>query len=252
MQGEVMILENIQSVFTRMESKYLLGSDEYQAVLTALGKHMQEDEYGAYTICNIYFDTEDFALARNSIEKPLYKEKLRLRSYGVPDQGSPVFVELKKKFQGVVYKRREEMPLHEAKNLLLHGMRTKDSQILREISAFLSFYRPVPKLCLSYDRTAFWSPEDPGLRVTFDSRIRCRDSDLDLTKGAWGRALLEEGQYLMEIKALRAMPLWLARLLSECGIYPTSFSKYGTCYVRYLYNKWLPQREAAKSANSAC
>ncbi len=98
--------QKVQNVFRRYENKYLLNDRQLEALKNSLSKYMAQDAHGSYTICNIYFDTDDFLLARRSLEKPKYKEKLRLRSYGVPKGSDQVFAEIKKKYDGVVYKRR--------------------------------------------------------------------------------------------------------------------------------------------------
>lgn len=225
-----------QNVFKRYEKKYLMNEQQYQALKKLLQGRMTTNQFGRNTICNIYFDTPDYRLIRASIEKPVYKEKLRLRSYGLPKKEDTVFVELKKKYKGIVYKRRVPMTLQEAEQYLLRGKQPyKSCQILKEIDWFLDFYQPIiPKVYLAYDRIAMCSSENADLRITFDTNIRWRESVLDLSKGVWGNTLLEEGQHLMEIKIPGAMPLWLSQGLTEIGIFPASYSKYGNCYKNYL------------------
>ncbi|AGL03506.1 polyphosphate polymerase domain-containing protein [Desulfoscipio gibsoniae] len=226
-----------QNVFKRYEKKYLLNEQQYQALTKLLQGRMVINEYGCHTICNIYFDTLDYRLIRASIEKPVYKEKLRLRSYGVPRKEDTVFVELKKKYKGIVYKRRVPMTLREAEQYLLQRKQPHTfCQILKEIDWFLDFYRPIPRVYIAYDRIAMCSSENANLRITFDTNIRWRESILDLSKGAWGNTLLGEGQHLMEIKIPGAMPLWLSQGLTKLGIFPRSYSKYGNCYKYYLIN----------------
>lgn len=231
-------MTNINYVFKRSEKKYLLSTDKYCELLKRLDGYMKADDYGLSTICNIYYDTEYFDLIRRSIEKPCYKEKLRLRSYGVPNGTDRVFLEIKKKYDGVVYKRRVSMSLGEAQDYLECGIRPEnDSQIIHEIDYFINYYKPEPKLYLAYDRTAYFGVEDSSVRITFDSNIRSRDYDLDLSAGDYGEKLLEDGQYLMEIKIAGAMPLWLVEILSDMNLYPTSFSKYGNIYKTSLMLK---------------
>jgi len=233
----------IQDVFKRYELKYLLNEVQYQVLMRESADHLTADEFAAATIANIYYDTDDFRLIRASIEKPVYKEKLRLRSYGIPKEESKVFLELKKKFKGVVYKRRIDLPFLEAQAYLLEGIRpAADSQILREIDWFRRTYPLLPKAFIAYDRAAWRGREDPGLRLTFDQNIRCRESCLDLSRGNWGRPLLTPGQRLLEIKISGAMPLWLARLLNRLDIYPASYSKYGACYKKYLLPETYPTK----------
>jgi len=230
----------IQTVFKRYETKYFVSDGQLDTLRADLGRYMKEDSFGTYPICNLYFDTADYALIRSSIEKPQYKEKLRLRSYGVPKAADSVFVELKKKYDGVVYKRRVTMTQGEAMPWLLKGKSPGDeSQIMREIQWFLDFYHPVPKAFIAYDRTALSGLENSALRITFDRNIRWRSTSLDLSQGDWGAPLLPPGKTLMEIKIPGASPLWLSRLLSELQIYPTTFSKYGTCYKQHLIHDFL-------------
>ena len=222
-------------VFKRVEKKYLLSEEKYRRLLERLDEHMCMDEYGKHTISNIYFDTDTYEIISHSIEKPSYKEKLRLRSYGIPNKQSKVFVELKKKYDGVVYKRRIALKLSEAEAYLYHGIKPdKKSQILKEIDYFIKFYEPKPKLYLAYDRIAYYGKEDPNIRVTFDHNIRSREYDLNLDKGDYGTPLLDERQYLMEVKVAGAMPIWMVRAFSELEIYATSFSKYGNIYKQKL------------------
>lgn len=229
------------NTFERFEEKYLLSSAQYQAIMAGLRGRMQPDMFGRSTVASIYYDTQDYRLIRSSLDKPDYKEKLRVRAYGTPSAESKVFVELKKKYDGIVYKRRVELPLEQA-NLLLAGKKTEaDTQIIREIQYFIRFYQPEPRVFLSYKRVAYTGAEN-GLRITFDDGIRFRTSTLRLNACIWGQELLPPGVTLMEIKAPGAMPLWLCELLNKNGIYPTSFSKYGVCYRDFIYPQ-LRQQE---------
>lgn len=232
--------QQIQSSFERHEKKYKISEKQMETLIRYLSNYMLLDSFGNYTISSIYFDTDDYALVRASIEKPKYKEKLRLRSYGVPKSCDPVFVEIKKKYDGVVYKRRVKMPYHDAFNYLCNGKQPEQSnQILHEIDWFLQLYQPVPKAFIAYDRTALTGIENHALRVTFDKNIRWRSTALELSQGDWGSQLLQPGEILMEIKLPGACPLWLSHLLSQLQIYPTSFSKYGFCYQQYLIHDFL-------------
>ena len=221
-------------VFERSEKKYLVPISCYRALRDVLDAHMQEDKYKEYTVCNLYFDTDGNDLIRRSIEKPRYKEKLRLRSYGTVTDGDTVFLEIKKKFKGVVYKRRIVLPYREAKAYLNDGTPpSATGQIFREIDYFIRFYKAYPKRFLSYDRTALSGVgEEKTLRVTFDRNIRSRTDRLDLSIPPDGEALLPDDVYLMEIKADGAMPLWFSQTLTELKLYPTSFSKYGRVYAK--------------------
>ncbi len=232
-------MKEYQDVFKRYEKKYLLDGGTFRELFTRLQEYMKPDRYGNTTVCNIYYDTPDHRLIRTSLEKPVYKEKLRLRSYGVPQKDAAVFVELKKKYKGVVYKRRIGMPLQEAERFLNCGENAvRKTQIEKEIGWVLGYYpRLAPAMFLSYDRIAAICAENPNLRITFDSRILWREDALDLSAGAWGRQLLQPGQRIMEVKIPGSMPLWLARLLDEYQVYPASYSKYGNAYLASLEEK---------------
>ena len=225
-------MDDFQMTFKRYEIKYLLDEKTYLELRKRLEGKMVVDQYGEKTVCNIYFDTPDSRLIRTSLEKPVYKEKLRLRSYGTPERNSTVFVELKKKYKGVVYKRREDMVLSEAEAYLYQGWKPGfSSQVLREIDWFLKYYGQItPAMYISYERIDMNEVKDSGLRVTFDTNILWRKEELNLKEGSWGNPILEPGQRLMEIKIAGAMPLWLGEILDKLYIYPVSFSKYGRAY----------------------
>lgn len=226
--------------FKRYEKKYLLSAEKYEKLFARLQGMIEPDEYFASTVCSIYYDTPDFELIRNSIEKPIYKEKLRVRSYNAATEDSKVFVELKKKYKGVVYKRRVSMKAKEAEDYLaLRAKAPKDSQIVHEIDWFLKVNKPVPQVFIACDREAYVAKDDPELRITFDKNIRWRDCDLSLTMGDYGESVTKPGEVLMEIKIPDAAPLWLAELLSELEAFPTSFSKYGTAYKNEIIHKYM-------------
>lgn len=219
----------MQMCFKRYELKFLISSLQYTNLLSNLLKRMSTNEYSNTLICNIYYDTPDFYLIRKSLEKPIYKEKLRLRSYNIPNKNSNVFLELKKKYKSVVYKRRIICPLNEVNNILIKGNQT---QIEKEISYFYQYYNDLePRMFLSYHRFALFGIDNPSLRITFDTDITYRDYDLDLTKGIYGNKLIKD-QILMEIKTDTNLPLWLSQLLTENKIYQSSFSKYGQAYLK--------------------
>ena len=237
---------NINTVFKRYEKKYLLVGEQYKQFWEVVNQYMQVDQYGESTICNLYFDTPDFELIRTSIEKPVYKEKLRLRSYGVPKEDDTVFLEIKKKFKGIVYKRRIALALAEARESLRKGAVDEEKgQIAREINYFLEKYQPTPRVYLAYDRIALFGKEDADLRMTFDFRIRSRKEDLDLAAGDVGELLLPEENVILEIKVRDSYPMWLIQALEEFEIYPCSFSKYGNVYKKSLCADFLEEAAVA-------
>ncbi|AEI39380.1 polyphosphate polymerase domain-containing protein [Paenibacillus mucilaginosus] len=228
-------------VFNRYENKYLLDETGFRRIHDRLLEYMELDEYNRkhtfYSISNIYFDTKDHALIRHSISKPKYKEKLRLRAYGVPEPGAKVYLELKKKVHGLVNKRRTALRTDEAYDFVRTGVKPElasymNKQVLSEIEYFVGRYALEPKVYLAYDRIAMFSKESRDLRVTFDCNIRSRRHDLMLESGDHGETLLEDGRWLMEVKAEKTVPVWLARLLSEHRMFRTSFSKYGSEYIK--------------------
>ncbi len=228
-------MEAYQDVFKRYEKKYLMTPKQYKTIMKALSTRMARDRFAESTISNIYYDTLDFRLIRRSLDHPAYKEKLRLRTYRTPDCNTDAFVEIKKKYDHIVYKRRVEMCYGDALEYLSGAPAPEDNQISREIEWFRNFYKGLrPQMCIFYDRLALFDPLQPALRITFDTNIRWRTDELDLSFGVYGDKLLKDGMCLMEIKIPEAVPLWLAHLLSENSIFPTNFSKYGTAYRNML------------------
>ena len=200
---------------------------------------MALDRYGRTTIRNLYFDTDNYRLVRRSIERPAYKEKLRIRSYCQATPESQVFVELKKKYESVVYKRRLALPESEAMQWVCGGQSCGEkSQISEEINYFLRYYQTLrPAVFLSYEREAFYAKDQLDFRVTFDDTILCRQTELSLQSEVYGDPILPEGMTMMEIKCSGGIPMWMAHTLSEQHIYKTSYSKYGTAYQTLIYPK---------------
>ena len=227
-----------QMVFKRYEIKYRMNLRQQAAVLQAMEPYMKADEYGLSSIRNLYYDTPDYRLIRTSMEKPVYKEKLRLRGYGRRGDEDEVFLELKKKYRDVVYKRRIALPYGEAIQALAGERPLPDSQIGREIGYALDYYRPLrPAVFLSYDRIAYYDCGGSDFRVTFDRNIRYRRDEVTLDSENWGAPLLEEDEVLMELKTSGAIPLWMVRALSAQGLNKTSFSKYGAAYQEMIQQK---------------
>lgn len=225
-----------QNIFKRHEMKYLLTSRQKEQMLEAVRHDMRPDRYGHACIRNIYYDTDNFRLIRRSLEKPAYKEKLRVRSYQTAGPEDMIFIELKKKYHSIVYKRRIAMKQQTAEECFRAGAPLPvRSQIADEIDYFRSYYKPLrPAVFLSYERDAYESADGSGFRVTFDENIQYRQNDLSLGTEPFGIPLLRPGEALMEIKAADAMPLWMSRQLAAQRIYQTSFSKYGTAYQKIL------------------
>ena len=272
-----------QYTFQRYEMKFLIPAADYVPFRREMEEEFRLDEYGLSRILNIYYDTDRYDLASRSLRKPKYKEKLRLRSYGVPGPDSPVFAELKKKVGGIVYKRRSEMTWREADRFLNGAATTADrsapdglrcaameadacpaagadpaaalpvwefplpdTQINRELRYFLDFYHPEPKMVLCYDREAFFRKSDPAVRLTIDRNIRYRTEDLDLTHGDGGEILDLNGGYLLELKVGGAMPADLSRMFAKHRVYPVSFSKYGKIYETLYARPARAQTDAAR------
>lgn len=219
-------------IFKRYEMKYLVTDEQREAIVDLIGSYMKTDEFGKSTINNIYFDTPTNLIARRSIERPLYKEKLRLRSYGLANPDSDAYLELKKKYDGVVYKRRVGMKYNDALDYICkHAEANTQGQILSEIDYFLNYYKGIqPAVCISYDRIAYYGTENRNLRLTFDENILWRSEDLRLDIEPYGNPLLKSGENLMEIKVSDAIPIWLVKKLDELNIYKCNFSKYGMAY----------------------
>ena len=233
----------IQNRFERYELKYLVTKKQKTQIMEAMEPYMCPDEFGRSTIRNIYYDTSDSLLIRRSLEKPVYKEKLRVRSYSRATADSTVFIELKKKYESVVYKRRVSVTEAEAMNYLNRGETMEfHNQITEEIDYFRKMYPGLrPAVFLSYEREAFYGKEDRELRITFDENILWRDNECTLRADIYGTPVLEPGYSLMEIKVAQAIPMWLVRALSQARVYQTSISKYGEAYKQMVRKQ---QKEA--------
>lgn len=232
------------NTFARKEIKFLLSMEQYHGLMEAVSEYMNPDKYCVggkeYGIYNIYYDTPDDFLIRESLAKPYYKEKIRLRSYYSP--ASPddlVFLEIKKKIGGIVTKRRVSMTLAESDAYFRD--RTKPvsnkyitEQVFRELDVFLDHYPVAPKQYISYQREAFFGKEDSDFRLTFDRKITERRHDLGLNHESYGNFIIGADQRLMEVKVSNAIPDWLVAKLSELKIYKTSFSKYGRAYQNFV------------------
>lgn len=225
-------------VMKRYELKYIVSAEQRAFLEKELSGHMKVDQYGETSIASLYYDTPDFRLIRTSIEKPEFKEKLRLRSYGIASDSSPVFLEMKRKAYGVVYKRRVQttVPLV-SKFFDGEGDICAEGQINTELTYFRDYYKDLAPACLIiYDRTAYFEPEG-DLRLTLDRNPRYRMEDLDLRVSMEGEPLLPEGYSVLEIKVQQAVPMWLTSILSRGKIYKNSFSKYGEAYRKQVLSR---------------
>mgnify|MGYP001066946962 CR=1 FL=1 len=240
----------VQMVFQRYEIKYLLTGKQREKIMAAMKPYMALDAYGHSTIRNIYYDTDTYRLIRTSLEKPVYKEKLRVRSYRLAGPEDEVFVEMKKKYDSVVYKRRIGISQRCAAEYLAGRAQPPiENQITDEIAYFLQFYKTLkPKVFLSYEREAYFTIEPSEFRVTFDENILWRETDLSLRKGIYGEAILEPGQVLMEIKTAGNLPFWMVRVLSEEKIRKTSFSKYGSAYEMIMAGEYGSRAAGMRAA----
>lgn len=228
----------LKNVFQRKETKYLIPTTQFDSFLKDLKKQMQIDEYGLHTILSLYFDTPDDRFITNSMTKPKYKEKFRVRSYGIPKETSMVFLEIKKKVNGIVYKRR--MPLTYAEYLQWldqkHFLKNEDEQIPQEVNWLFKRNPDLsPKTMIMYERMSLFGTSDPDFRVTFDQNIRFRSTNLDLSITGEETLVAPEIGVLMEVKALGAYPLWFVELLNDYQLRKGSFSKYAETYQRHLF-----------------
>ncbi|MCH5324677.1 MAG: polyphosphate polymerase domain-containing protein [Eubacterium sp.] len=224
-----------QNTFKRKELKFVLDEEKYARLMERLDGLMLEDEYGNEIVSNIYFDNDSDEMIRTSLSKPIYKEKLRLRCYGVPNDDTIAFAEIKKKYKGIVYKRRERMTYAEAFDWLVKGNPpAHPTQITDEIDFIIKKYGLRPKIIICYDRLAYYAKDDEEFRITFDSNIRSRTDELDLRLGCYGETLENQPYRIMELKTAEAIPLWMTEILSDLQIYIGSFSKYGSIYEQSI------------------
>lgn len=229
------VVSNPIVVMKRYEMKYILNPEQTAYFKKSVEGHMKIDKFGLTSIASLYYDTPNYRLIRTSAEKPLFKEKIRLRSYGIATETSPVFLELKRKAYGIVYKRRVQSTIPLVKKFFDgNGDICAGGQINKEITTFRDYYQTlVPACMIIYDRIAYFEP-DGDLRLTIDHNPRYRYDDLDLTKSMEGTSLLKEGYTILEVKVQQAVPLWLSEILAKGKIYKGSFSKYGEAYRQQL------------------
>lgn len=223
-------------IFRRVEKKYILTKEQYKNLKQILNEYMVEDEHGKSTICNIYFDSKFYELISHSITKPFFKEKIRLRSYNKPKNDSEVFLEIKRKCEGVVSKRRIQMPFAEFENYMenKNSLESSNPQIKTELDYYFNKYNLRPTMYISYEREAFYQKDNMDFRITFDSNILAREYDLKLDTESYGSNILDKESYVMELKTLGSIPLWLVKELNKLQIMPCGFSKYGEAYTQLI------------------
>lgn len=221
-----------ENIFKRVEEKYLLTKKQYDLLFKSISAYIENDQYYETVVCNIYFDNDNNDLIINSIEKPIYKHKVRLRSYNIPKLNDDVFLEIKFKYKKMVGKRRIKLKLQDFNNYIEKGIYDYDSQIMREIDYLFNLYKLKPTYYIAYNRKSYREKNNKNLRITIDTDLRSRRDRLSLSLGDDGELYFDKEMYIMEIKTLGAMPLWLVRCLSDLKIYPVSFSKYGSIYKK--------------------
>ena len=220
-----------KEVFRRVETKYLLSKEKYEQLMSILDSYLEKDKYYKSTICNIYYDTDNYDLIINSINKPKYKEKVRIRSYHVPKMDDEVFLEIKKKYDGIVGKRRIDLKLKDLYKYFESGViEDTDPQVKNEIDYCFKKYNLKPKMFIGYDRLSYYDKNNINFRITFDTNLRSRETNLKLEEGDKGEYFFKDGKIIMETKALGSYPIWFTKILSSLQIYPVSFSKYGSIY----------------------
>lgn len=229
-----MWVRKMTTTFKRVEEKYLLNKTNKDLLFKKIDKYIKKDDYYKSTICSIYFDNDNNDMIINSIEKPKYKDKVRLRSYNVPKLDDIVYLEIKNKYKGIVGKRRVKFTLKDYYNYIDKGIYDNNSQIMKEINYLINYYNIKPKIFIGYDRLSYKGIDDNNLRITIDSNLRSRRNELKIELGDYGDKYFDEDYYIMEIKTMGSIPLWFVKILSELKIYPTSFSKYGNIYKKYL------------------
>lgn len=243
-----------KEVFSRKEEKYIVTKEIYEKIIKAAGSRIVADEYSKnnsfYQICNIYYDTKDNNLIRTSLQKPKYKEKIRLRSYGTPNKNTKVYLEIKKKYKGCVNKRRTTFMLSEAYKFTTSGEipEIKDymnPQIMKELSYAIKTYQISPKVYLAYQRRAFFGSDNPEFRLTFDKNIITRREDIALEYGVFGERIIDANEMIMEVKYNERMPLWFIQILRDYSLEKASFSKYGTEYINHIKSGYKEMKKNA-------
>ncbi len=237
-------MSNLVVNFKRQENKYLINKNIYDRIIQLGCDFIEKDNYSETVINNVYLDTDDYLLTRRSIEKPKYKEKLRVRGYQSVDNDSKVFLEVKKKCEGVGYKKRLTIKLDELnRRLAVKDYELGNDHIAKEIGWCLSRYQPVPKIYVGYERVAYKGVGVSPLRITFDRNVIYRSNDLKLESGFYGDYIVDKDLVIMEIKTTEGIPLWLTNILNQLKVYPSSFSKVGNAYKKEITKKISERKE---------
>ena len=223
------------NIFERIEEKYFLDKNQKELLFKEIDKYITKDKYYKSNILNIYFDNDNNELVIKSGTKPIYKNKIRLRSYNIPNINSDVFLEIKSKYNGITSKRRIKLKLSEFYDYIENNNKN-NSQIMNELDYFFKYYNLRPNYFIGYDRLSYKTIDNDNLRITIDSNLRYRKDHLSLEYGDNGKKYFDDDRYIMEIKTLNSMPLWLTNILSKLKIYPISFSKYGEIYKKEMFN----------------
>ncbi|MDD6620959.1 MAG: polyphosphate polymerase domain-containing protein [Eubacteriales bacterium] len=247
------------ATFKRYEKKYLITKQQLDEIMPSLLEYMDLDPFciggNEYRIYSIYYDTDNHDIIRQNSSKPVYKEKMRIRSYyDRKDPEDKIFMEIKKKSEGQGNKRRIKLKIKEIEPFVNDGIlpETKDylsAQVAKELAYFLKNNKVHPALYVQYDRLALFGKEDKNFRMTFDRNVRTRRSNFQFGESDEDELLLPGGEYIMEIKILGAMPLWLTHLLSEHKLFSRGFSKYGVKYKQDAQNRQLVYNLTDKDGN---
>ena len=234
----------MNDIFRRVEKKYIITNEQFTRICKFLNKYMDADQYGKSTICNIYFDSPNYDLISHSITKPYFKEKIRLRSYNTPKKESKVYLEIKRKADVIVGKRRIAMNLKDFEKYIQNPelMENENVQIKKELDYYFRLYSLEPKMYISYEREAFYEKNNRDFRITFDRNIKARDYNLELDSGSYGENILSPELVVMEIKTLNVIPIWFIKVLNGCNIQPCGFSKYGEAYTQITLQANNPER----------
>ena len=237
------MVKKLETNFKRIEKKYIVDKEDLDRLLEDLREYLVEDDFPNSSITNIYFDTEDFQVIRDSIAKKNEREKIRMRTYATdPKPSSQVFLELKKKdAQGIGHKFRLATNLGDIQIFMGNGdtvhVPSENKQLVDELSQLRDKYQGLDaRMYIFYNRFSLKEKHtikkqpQTKIRITIDQNLTYRDYDVDILSGVYGNKLVGEGKVVMEIKTPGEQPLWLKTILEKHGIEPKSFSKYGTAY----------------------